>query len=420
VPRRETFHALVQRARHVAAQEQRSAPTALNWFVTVLVLAAMVTATVQRTGAPEPLTAGLVIAVLGAWAPLMARTRRPIATLAVIVVVEVLIVALLAVPDPLARDTSGMGAYQPVPLASMVAAFTVASRTPRRVGWILGCAAGAVIALAGIVTHGHVTFLTDLVVFYLVATGTAIGAMTAARRDNRVRKAREQQEVTERAVLDERLRIARELHDVLAHNLTLVNAQAGVAAYLLEAQPQAAAAALRDITGHTRRAIDELRATIGLLRGADDPGDAASASLEGTMRPVPGLQALEDLLVGFRAAGAHITVAVSGTPSQLDQHGDLAAYRIIQEALTNATKHAPLSRVAVSLAWTDSDLCIRVVNPVPPATERRAPAPGTGHGLIGMRERAVAAGGNLQVGPDGDGQFEVAAVLPLARTGRVR
>ena len=219
--------------------------------------------------------------------------------------------------------------------------------------------------------------------------------------------------------MEERLRIARELHDVLAHNLTLVNAQAGVAEYLLETQPQAAAHALRDITRHTSRAIDELRATIGLLRydaasPAQDPDDATGPG--GPMRPVPGIDALDELVESHRSTGTPVTVQESGRRGTLGQHADLAAYRIVQEALTNAAKHAPGMPVEVSLAWSEAGVRLRVVNAALAAGERRTAAPGTGHGLIGMRERALAAGGGLRVGEIADDRFEVVATLPAGRS----
>lgn len=219
------------------------------------------------------------------------------------------------------------------------------------------------------------------------------------------------EERTQRAVLDERLRIARELHDVLAHNLTLVNAQAGVARYLMRSDVEAADAALGDIATHTGRAIDELRATIGLLRRRDDPDGA-----DLTLRPVPGLKALDELVRGFESAGTVLDVQSTGTPVPLDQHVDLAAYRIVQESVTNASKHAPGQQVTVVLAWNAAGVRIRVVNPVT-ADPHRAGGPGTRNGVIGMRERAAASGGTFRAGvAPGSAQFEVVATLPVSTT----
>lgn len=403
-----------ERIRAFAAVERRSRPTWRTWCVTFVALAAMVTTATIRTGvtmAPGP---GLIALMLAAWVALAFRTLRPTLVLACVVVIEVCILSFLAVPDGVSRYTEGMGAYQPVPLASMLAVYTVAARTPRRVGWIAGCAAGGTLMVAGFLSHGRVTALTDLVIFYLVVTAAAIGIWVAGRRDGRERLARKREREMNEAVVGERLRIARELHDVLAHNLTLVNAQAGVAEYLLATQPQAAAAALRDITRHTSRAIDELRATIGLLRQADtDPDtDLEDGGFDAGMHPVPGIGALDGLVQSHRSTGARISLVQSGVPGALDQHADLAAFRIVQEALTNAAKHAPGRAVEISLAWSDPGVRIRVVSlPLPTGVRGHAP-PGTGHGLIGMRERALAAGGQLRVGRLPDGRFEVVASLP--------
>ena len=133
------------------------------------------------------------------------------------------------------------------------------------------------------------------------------------------------------------------------------------------------------------------------------------------MRPVPGIDALGELVESHRSTGAQISIASSGTPGALDQHADLAAYRIVQEALTNAVKHAPGMPVEISLAWSDPGVRIRVVSLAQPAGARRSTPPGTGHGLIGMRERALAAGGQLRAGRLPDGRFEVVATLPTRR-----
>nr|WP_247600923.1 histidine kinase [Cellulomonas hominis] len=248
-------------------------------------------------------------------------------------------------------------------------------------------------------------------------TAAAVGVGISARRDRLRREAARRDADTQQAVLDERLRIARELHDVLAHNLTLVNAQAAVADYLMPSDPGAARRALRDITAHTSRAIDDLRATIGLLRQGDEvgpggPGDAA-------LRPVPGLADLDALVAAATAAGSAVRRSETGEPVALAQHVDLAAYRIVQESVTNAAKHAPGSAVDVALAWTPEGVRVRVANDLGAGPGGRAApaAPGTGHGLIGMRERATTVGGTFRAGPAPDGRFEVVATLPAAGAG---
>ncbi|MFT4262606.1 MAG: histidine kinase [Nocardioides sp.] len=384
-------------------------PTQTDWIVTVGTLAMMLTTASVRTGVfavPEPALLG---ATLLSWLPLLGRTAWPLGALAGTVIVEAFHIALLgsmSLPPP----GDPMGAYQPVPVATMVAAYTLASRTRPRLAWSASGAASALLLLTGLVFHGRPLLATDMVAVDLVLIATGVGAVVGARRERARRAAGRIAEETRQAVLDERLRIARDLHDALAHNLTLVNAQAAVADYLLRTDPDAAETALRDITQHSRQAIDELRATVGLLRY--DEGDPSEGATGETLRPVPGLSQLDELVAGFRAGGTPVELAGTGAPQTLDQQTDLAAYRILQEALTNAAKHAPGGAVAVELDWTTpGSLTLTTINAVAPG--RHAPLlPGTGHGLIGMNERATAAGGSLRAGPLRDGTFEVRATLP--------
>lgn len=376
-------------------------PTGGEFGLTLFWLAGMYTTSVVRTGQHEFPGPALTVAVVGAWAPLLLRTWRPALALLGTLIAETLIMIFLAAPDSLAA-TEGMGAYQPVPLATMLAVATLAGRVPARWGWWIGGLSGGYLSLVGISQRSSATPLTHLVLFYLVVTAAAVGVWRSTRRERVRRIAAERAAETAEAVLDERLRIARELHDVLAHNLTLVNAQAGVAAYLLRADPDAAEQALRDIGGHTRRAIDDLRATIGLLRSGDAPAD------DHGLRPVPGLCDLDELIAGFVSAGSQIRVSQVGDRSPLAQQVDAAAYRIVQEALTNAAKHAPGAASRLTLTWSDT-VTVEVRNRL----TTTHPGPGTGHGLVGMRERALAVGGRFQAGPDPDGGFTVRATLPL-------
>lgn len=402
---------LTAAVRAVDTSTRGTRPTLGQTALTVVWLVVMIQAAFVRTGRSEAPDVGLWLGILGAWAFLLLRTYRPVLSLTGTVVAESMILIFLSLPESVARAAGSMGAYQPAPLATMLAVATLASRSSRRAGWLAGIIAGGTLATIGLTTQSSETVLTDLVVFYVVVTAAAVGVWRAGRSERAQRLADEREAHTQQAVLDERLRIARELHDVLAHNLTLVNAQAGVARYLLRPNPDAAEQALRDITSHTGRAIDELRATIGLLRGRDDDPDDPTSARSARFGPVPGLSAVDDLVASFGTAGTEVRLTVSGTPLELAQQVDLAAYRITQEALTNAAKHAPDTVVDVTLTWTPAGVRIRVVNPPHPHPERPA-APGTGNGLIGMRERATSAGGSLRTGRTGDGGFEVVATLP--------
>ncbi|MEU1512840.1 sensor histidine kinase [Streptomyces sp. NPDC005811] len=215
---------------------------------------------------------------------------------------------------------------------------------------------------------------------------------------------RTREEEARRRVTEERMRIARDLHDVVAHHLVLANLQAGAVARQLPARPREAARLTAELTGTTASALRELKATVGLLREADaDPGPLPAAA------PTPGLAQLPQLAASFRGAGLMVTVRTEGEPRPLTAGADLTAYRIAQEALTNVTKHAATGTADVRLVYADD----RVVVTVTDGGGNRPTAGGNGYGLIGMRERARSAGGRVRAGHRVGGGFEVVAELPL-------
>jgi signal transduction histidine kinase len=301
----------------------------------------------------------------------------------------------------------------------MLALYTVAARLPARVAWTAAAAAGATQLTAALLTNPHAG--QDLLYLNWALVPTVLGLLTRQRRE-RIAAAEQRAEAAEhsrqaeadRQVTAERIRIAHELHDVLAHHIALVNAQAGVAQYLLRTDPHAAEAALAGITANTRAALDELRATLGLLRaeGGGAPGDPHA--------PIPTTEHLSLLLDGFTAAGMRLTVTVRGEPGSLSGPADLAFYRIVQEALTNATKHAPGSDVSLTIDWSAASVHLTVSNTEPAAAPPALVNEGTGHGLIGMRERAAAAGGTLSAGPAAAGGYRVTATLPVTSTDAAR
>ena len=390
------------------------APARPRWwaetmFLAVALVAMLVTATVRQGHAEFPGTLLLAFTLL-AWAPLVMRTRWPLAALTGVVTAEAthLIVVPYLEPGLTLTAPLAMGAYQPVPLATMAAVWTVASRRPRRVGWSAGFSAALVLFTVAIIARPLALLATDLVMAQLVIIATAVGAQVTARRERIARTRRDTDEAIRRHVTDERLRIARDLHDTLAHHLTVVNAQAGVANYLLRTNPDAASTALTGITEHTLRALDELRATIGLLRY--DTGDEPAETQE--LRPVPGLDRLPELRDASQAAGVEVSVTVVGTPRPLPTSVDTAAYRILQEALTNVAKHAPGAPADITLTWSPGELGVQIRNGPASDVLPTEPAPGTGHGLIGMRERAHACGGSVTTGRTPDGGYLVQAALP--------
>ncbi|HEX3785566.1 MAG TPA: histidine kinase [Pseudonocardiaceae bacterium] len=373
----------------------------------LLTLAALAAALAFRQGHPAMPSPALVVFAVLAWLPLLVRNRWPLAVLGVVTVIEAVHVA--SFPYAATSLVPTIGFYQPVPIATMAAVWTVASRRRPLVGWSFGVAAAVVLQVTSLITQPSMLLGPDMVMFNLVVLATAAGVLATVRRDRAARQAREQADHITRQVMDERLRIARDLHDVLAHHLTLVNAQAGVAEYLLRTDTAAAATALRDITENTKRALDEVRTTVGLLRHSTE-GPAGADPLG----PVPGLDRLDELLGRLRSGGVDISRSVTGAPAAVSPATDLAAYRIIQEALTNATKHAPGARIDLTLDWSEAALRLRIVNRPGHVAARRAA--GGGHGLIGMRERATNCGGSLLAEPTPDGGFAVTASLPALGT----
>ena len=382
----------------------------------VLTLAAMVAGLWGRSNYSAPPDPGLVAVTAASYVPLFFRNRWPEFTLVAVVAVEVAHLVL----QPLLTgsfDASKATAFQPVPIATMAAVYALSlHREPAR-AWIAGLAAAAVLCTTAFVLYPENLVATTLLMGNLVVIATAIGTAVRHRRLGRERREQAQEQHVRQEVLAERMRIARELHDVLAHNLTLVNAQAGVANYLLNTDPKAAQTALGNITAHTRKAIDDLRATVGLLReeAAVSAPDPASLAESGALAPTHTLEHLPVMLEAFRNAGNTVRFDESGSPVAMPPLNDLSAYRIIQESLTNAAKHARGAAIDIILHWRRTMLEITVTNHRPPQDQEdirtHRPA-GGGHGLIGMRERAAIAGGKFGAGLLPDGGYQVHAFIP--------
>jgi signal transduction histidine kinase len=254
-------------------------------------------------------------------------------------------------------------------------------------------------------------FALGVAAWLLVLFGAA--DVWRGRRERAADAARRRDEEARRQVTEERLRIARELHDVVAHNISLVNLQASVALHLIDQQPDQARTALATIKDASKEALVELRSVLGVLRHADEDGAAPRA-------PAPGLDRIDDLVAQATTAGVDVRVVTSGAVRPLPAGLDLAAFRIVQEALTNVARHAAPTAAEVRLGYGD-DLVIEVVD-----EGRRPGAPpvampaglGSGHGLVGMRERAEAAAGTIEAGPRPGGGWRVHVVLPLPAASR--
>jgi signal transduction histidine kinase len=223
----------------------------------------------------------------------------------------------------------------------------------------------------------------------------AIEAQARAARAERTRE-----EEARRRVDAERLRIAREVHDTVAHAIAIVNVQAGVTAHVLDKRPERAKEALVTIEQTSARALHELRATLGVLRDVEDDDHRS---------PTPGLGQLDDLTAMAREAGLDVKVESDGTPPELSSAVDRAAYRILQESITNVIRHAGPAQVTIAIAASDGELAIQVTD------DGRGAAPGgeTGNGIAGMRERCALLGGELSTGPGPAGGFRVRARLPV-------
>jgi signal transduction histidine kinase len=208
-----------------------------------------------------------------------------------------------------------------------------------------------------------------------------------------------------RVVLEERTRIARELHDVVAHHMSVIAIQAEAAPYRVPDPPSELTRSFADIRANALRALAELRRVLGVLRAERDGEEGAEAA------PQPTLDRLAELVAGVRGAGLAVQTVVSGAPRPLPPGVDVSAYRIVQEALSNALRHAPGSDVRVEIAYAPAALRLCVINGPPRAAASTLPGPG--HGLLGMRERAAMLGGDLTAEPTSGGGYAVTAVLPM-------
>jgi signal transduction histidine kinase len=313
----------------------------------------------------------------------------------------------------------------PILLFMACAIYTVVVRNDRRTSSIAVCVTAAVTLISSAVFIGG-NVLDNLGMTFMVLFAAAVGGAVRYRREylaeleeRAVRAERSRDEEAQRRVMEERLRIAHELHDVIAHHIALMNVQAGVAAHVLRTQPDEAERALALVRSGGRTVLRELSVLLGVLRRQ---GTALPTA------PAPSLLELDSMIESFVAAGVKVDWEPPDSIGPLSDVIELTAYRVIQESLTNVLKHAPGATVRVRLARHAGSLAVDVTNTTPskPAP-RLSGGPGlgpestpstTGHGLLGMRERVTAVGGELTTGPEAGGGFGVHAVLPL-ETGAV-
>ncbi|MEU5250341.1 sensor histidine kinase [Streptomyces longwoodensis] len=385
----------------------RAHPLALDASVAAGVLVCMVAGSfvdprgdngaVWGVRSPAPLS--LLLITVGAVA-LVFRRSAPLTVLAVTGTVSVV---ECVTGDPRA----------PVAMSAVVALYTVASTTDRATTWRAGLLTMTVLTGAAMLS-GPLPWYAQENIAILAWTGIGATAGDAVRsrravvqamRERAERAERTREEEARRRVAEERLRIARDLHDVVAHHIALVNVQAGVAAHVMDKRPDQAKEALAHVREASRSALNELRATVGLLRQSGDP--------EAPTEPAPGLDRLDELAGTFRSAGLRVEVARADQGTTLPAAVGLAAYRIIQEALTNVQKHAgPEAKAEVSVVRVGPNVEITVLDDGR-ADDPPDPVSGGGHGLLGMRERVTALRGTLTTGPRYGGGFRVHAILPV-------
>ncbi len=342
----------------------------------------------------QPMDALGVALVLGATLPFAFRRRAP---LVVLLVTSTAVVVL-----------SGLGYNEGLtPAFLYVAAVTVGSAcTPRNTAIGAGFMVAALLALLAFGQSGFDAgnFVINLAIF---ASAFMFGVTIRSRRlriaaleDRAVALEHERDEESRRAIADERLRIARELHDVVAHSMGVIAVQAGVGEHVIENDPAEAKRALEAISEVSRSTLAEIRHLLGVLREDD-----ATPSYE----PAPGLGELHRLTRDVTAAGVPIEVVVTGVRREVPRGIDLTAYRIIQEALTNVLKHAGDARATVTVGYEPGALRLEVTD------DGRGPngsSGGGGHGLVGMQERVAVYGGTLQAGSRTGGGYQVVAMLP--------
>ncbi len=394
-------------------------PLALDAAVALGVLAAMVAGAFvdphaehgARWGARSPAPLSIALMVPAA-AVLIARRRAPLAVLGA---TSALTLAELVTGDPRA----------PVAMSAVIALYTVASTTDRPTTWRVGLLTMTVLTGTAMLV-GPLPWYDQENIGLFAWTGMAAAAGDAVRsrrdfvhaiRERAERAERTREEEARRRVAEQRLRIARDLHDVVAHHIALVNVQAGVAAHVMDKRPDQAKEALAHVREASRSALGELRATVGLLRQTGDP--------EAPTEPAPGLVRLDELVGTFRSAGLAVEVVRADEGVSLPAAVDLAAYRVIQEALTNVHKHAgEAAKAEVSVVRVGPNVEITVLDDGTGQAKTgggtgtvdaggTGTADGGGHGLLGMRERATALGGTLTTGPRYGGGFRVHAILPL-------
>jgi signal transduction histidine kinase len=380
-----------------------SAGEVANWaFVAALAVSAQIE--IWTDGDPSIQRAAAALLHLGATVPLAWRTTAPLAV-ALIISVSLLI-------GGVGLQGDAYGASFQAWVAVLMALYSVAAHADRR-GQLVGAAALAgtvggfqlMEVLRGQTVEGIPGVWLSLAIAFLLGRLRRWQMLDSVRLEGRAAELeRERDEKAKRAVAEERARIARELHDVVAHHLSVAILQIVAAQEELPASGRSNGPArhLDSAEESCRQALAEMRRLLDVLRTAD---------AEPQLAPTPGLAALDDLVAGVRRAGLPVEIAVEGTPANLPAGLDLTAYRIVQEALTNALKYADRAATRLTVKYCGESIEVEVVDE---GRQVGTSGNGSGSGLVGMRERVVLYDGRLEAGPREGGGFRVWASLPLS------
>ncbi|MCF0090900.1 Sensor histidine kinase DesK [Streptomyces sp. MH192] len=331
--------------------------------------------------------------------PVALRARAPLTVFAVVCAADAVHV--------------GLG-YWPVvcTFGPMLALYTVAALRPLRDALCCAAVLTGLWICAGLVTDGSSmpSVLGQGLLFSAVLVRFGALARRSAALARRLRA--EQAERARREVAEERGRIARELHDVVAHHMSVISVQAGLARFVFDSDRTTSRTALDTIAGTSAEALDELRRMLQVLR-EEDLADAGSGRDGTPAAPMPGLDRVEDLVRRVRAGGVPVELRVEGEPRPLAPGVDLCAYRVVQEALTNVLKHARHAEAVVEVRYLPQHVTVSVTDDGEGVIPDRV-AGGGGHGLLGMRERAKLYGGTISIGPRNEGGFAVRLTLPTS------
>ena len=333
------------------------------------------------------------VLLLAGPAALLARRRQPVG---VLVATLGVVLAYFALDYP----------HGPVFVSLIVAFFAAVTSGHRLVAWIAG-GVGYVtylLILWGFDDEGAPTLTNAGATAAWLLVVLVVAEIVRIRSERICQAARTHEEEARRRAGEERMRIARELHDVLAHNISLINVQAGVALHLMDEQPAQARTALAAIKDASKDALRELRSVLGVLRQVDE---------EAPLAPAPGLDDLDGLVARASAAGLDVQVERNGSERALPAEVDVAAFRIVQEALTNVTRHSGPASATVRVAYTEDEVTVQVDDDGQGWTSDVNADAGSGQGIAGMRERARSLGGELEAGPRPGGGYRVRARLPV-------